>query len=138
MGVILNDNFNNLPFEYDQRLIIRWPIDCSYTNILKRLIVILIGQSFENWKCGCNHQSAKFDDFPFYYDQRLITRQLIDSINDNIVERLKIVRSLTFIWNGCKSKKGLYRLIHRFIIESVHVIIKWLKLINYILYDIFT
>ena len=83
-----NSNFDDLPFEYDQRLITRQPIDPLNDNIIEMLKVSLIKQSFDNWECGNNPLNANFDELTFDYYQRLITRRRIYCIHDNIVERL--------------------------------------------------
>ena len=64
------------------------PIDCLVGNIVEILKVGLIEWSFDNWIYISNFQSANFYDLPFDVDQRLITRQQIYLINDDIVERL--------------------------------------------------
>ena len=43
---------------------------------------------FENWKYGSDTRNANFDDLPFDSYQRLVTRQAINLVNDNIVESL--------------------------------------------------
>ena len=49
------------------------------------LKVSLIKRSFDNLKCVSNTPNADFDYLPFDCDQRLITRQIIYSINDIMV-----------------------------------------------------
>ena len=81
-----NADFDDLPFEYDQRLFTKQPIDDKIIEMLK---VSLIKSSFDNLKCVSNPQNDDFNDLPFDFDQSLITRRPIYRINDNILERLK-------------------------------------------------
>ena len=74
MEVILKMTiFDGLPFEYDQRLITRWPIDILNGEILERLKVSSIEQSFSKLKRGSNPRNDDFDDLPFEFYQNLIT-----------------------------------------------------------------
>ena len=57
-------------------------------DIIERLKVGLIKQLFDKWECGDNSRNDNFNDLPFDDYQRLITRQRIYHIHDNIVERL--------------------------------------------------
>ena len=87
-AILLNADFDYLPFKYDQRFITRQPIDNLNYNIVEMLKVSLIERSFDNLKYGINPQNDGFYDLPFDYYQRFITRQIIYRIDDNIIERL--------------------------------------------------
>ena len=63
-------------------------IDSLTNNIVERSKVSSIKILFDNLKCVSNPWNAKFSESTFYGNQRLITRQQIYCINDNIVEIL--------------------------------------------------
>ena len=45
---------------------------------------------FENIKYGSYPRNTDFDNLPIEYEQRLFTKQTIDSLTDIILERLKV------------------------------------------------
>ena len=67
------------------------PIDHLTNNIVEMLKVSFIGLLFDNLKCLIIPRNTNFDDLPFDFYQRLITRRRIYHIHDNIVERLNNV-----------------------------------------------
>ena len=50
----------------------------------------MIERLFDNMKYGIYYQNADFDDLPIEYGLRLFTKQPIDCLTDNIVERLNV------------------------------------------------
>ena len=50
----------------------------------------MIKLSFEKIKYGIYPQNADFDDLPIEYEQRLFTKRPMDSLTNNIVEKLKV------------------------------------------------
>ena len=69
-------------------MIARLPIDRLSNNIVERFKVSLIGQSFDNLKCGSNPWNDDFDYLTSDYYQILVTRQRIYPINDNMIKKL--------------------------------------------------
>ena len=107
MEVILKMTiFDGLPFEYDQRLITRWPIDSLNGEILEMLKVSSIEQSFVKLKRGSNPRNDDFSDLPFDYYQRLITIQQIYCKIIIPCKFLTIVWFLVYIQVKCKNNKG--------------------------------
>ena len=53
-------------------------------------MVSLIGKYFENIKYGSYPINADFNELPIDYENRLFTKKPIDSLTNNIVERLKV------------------------------------------------
>ena len=68
-------------------LFTKLPIDCLTKNILERLKVSSIKRSLDNRRYEINPQNSNFDDLPFDGDERLIARQLLYNINDDIIFR---------------------------------------------------
>ena len=60
-----NADFGDLPIEYEERLLKKWPIDCLTDNILESLKVSSIKRSFYNRIYKINPQYANFDYLPF-------------------------------------------------------------------------
>ena len=48
----------------------------------------MLKQYLDNWKYGSDPQNADFNHLPFDYDKRLIPRQPIDRLTNNIIEWL--------------------------------------------------
>ena len=63
-----------MPIEYEQSLFTKWPIDFLNGNILERLKVSSIKQSFYEWIYESNARNDDFNILRFYGDKRLITR----------------------------------------------------------------
>ena len=93
-----------------------------------------------------------FTKKPFFSKVRLVYETVRSNISNNLIKskylcinalelfglwwtvpsvRSAIVWFLTLFWNECKNNKGLYQLINKLTIESVHVIIEWSKVIPY-------
>ena len=64
------------------------PIDRLTDHIVERLKVIFIKGSFDNRIYESNPWNDYLSYLPFYRDERLITRQIIYCINDDVVFRL--------------------------------------------------
>ena len=71
-----------------KRLFTKWPIDCLTNNSVERLKVCSIKQLLDNRIYESNPWNANFDDLTFDGDDRLISRQWLYRINDDIVFRL--------------------------------------------------
>ena len=81
----LNDDSDDLPIEYEQRLFTKQPIDSLTDNILERLKVSLIKRSFDNRIYESNPQNTNFNYLTFDGNKRLIIRRQIYHINDDII-----------------------------------------------------
>ena len=84
-----NDDFDDLPIEYEHMLFTRQPIDNVTDSIVERLKVSSIERSFDKRIYESNPQNSDFDDLSFDGDERLITRRKIYRINDDVVFSLK-------------------------------------------------
>ena len=63
-------------------------------NVVERLKVSSIQKLFDNRIYESNHQNDDSDDLPFDGYERLITRQRLYCIHDNIVFKLKLFSSV--------------------------------------------
>ena len=111
-------------FEYDPSFFEKRPIDRLNDNIIEGLKVSLIERFFDEIKFVGNPLNAHFVYLDFDCDQRFITRRRIYRLNENIIESLKIIPSLTYILIKCKKNKGLVQCIDLLTIKTVHVIMK--------------
>ena len=85
----INDDFNDLPIEYEHMFFTKQPIDCLTNNIIERLKVSFIKISVDTRTHKSDPQNYDFDDLPFDGNERLIAEQQIYRINDDIVFRSK-------------------------------------------------
>ena len=67
-----NDDFDDLPIEYEHMLFTRQPIDNVTDSIVERLKVSSIERSFDKRIYESNPQNSDFDDLSFDGDERLI------------------------------------------------------------------
>ena len=81
----MNADFENLHIYYKQSFFIEWPIDHLTDNKVESLKVISIKQFLDNIIYESNPQNEDFDDLSFDVDERLIARQRLYCINDNII-----------------------------------------------------
>ena len=84
-----NASSDDLTIEYEQRLLKKLPINILAKNTVENLKVSSTERSFDNIIYESDPQDSDFDDLPFDGDERLITRQKIYCINDDIIFRLK-------------------------------------------------
>ena len=78
-------------------------------------------------------RNENFDYLNFDGDQSFITRREKYRVNYDILERLKMVKYLTYIWIECKNNKSLVQCIDILTMETVHNIAEISKLRTYIL-----
>ena len=74
-----NADFDDLPIEYQQRLLTQQKIDGLIDNKLENLKVISIEKSLDNRRYKINNWNVNFDDLIFDCDEMLIRKRTIIS-----------------------------------------------------------
>ena len=82
-----NDDFNDSPIEYEQRLFTKKPIDSFTNNSVEIFKVGSIKRLLDNRIYESNHWNSDFDYLPFDGDERLLARITLYHIHDDIVFR---------------------------------------------------
>ena len=88
MAVILKILISATSIEYEQSLFTKLPIYCLNDNSVEMLKIIPIYRSLDNKRYKRNPQNNHFNDLPFDDDERLLARQRLYCINNNIVFKL--------------------------------------------------